>query len=268
MIEHVALILAVYARPATLIQYVTPSLVIEHIAPALSETCYVCTIEHFSPAYTTESVTTGVNLDTASFDQIAAEQESLERVQRHTVAQIVRVPAPQIQEKIVVVVKEVSLGHSSVSRLRSRSWTFLFLRLWKRCWKWRKFTSAGALSTEHCGSDCCRSCATACTCRQLYSACSSDRARGACTCGWVRLTRTTCDHFIAWSVVTFSIHHWLVNPRCSATAVGDSAPQVDGLFSPVNEFAAPVHQEQLACRGDDPESSGYQNTGPAASSHA
>ena len=66
-----------------------------------------CTIEHFSPAYTTESVTTGVNLDPTSFDQIAAELESLERVQRHTVAQIVRVPAPQIQERIVVVVKEV-----------------------------------------------------------------------------------------------------------------------------------------------------------------
>ena len=65
------------------------------------------TLNTSSPAYTTESVTTGVNLHTASFDQIAAEQESLERVQRHTVAQIVRVPAPQIQERIVVVVKEI-----------------------------------------------------------------------------------------------------------------------------------------------------------------
>ena len=64
----------------------------------------------------------------------------------------------------------------------------------------------------------------------------------------MRLTSTTCDHFIARSVVTFSIHHghhWLVNPRCSATAVGDSAPQVVGSLSPVNEFAAPVRQEQL-----------------------
>ena len=98
VIEDVALVLAVYARPATLIEYVTLSLVIEHIAPALSETCYAPL--NISPAYTTESVTTGVNLDTASFDQIAAEEESLERVQLHTVAQIVRVPAPQIQEQI------------------------------------------------------------------------------------------------------------------------------------------------------------------------
>ena len=100
VIEDLALVLAVYSRQATLIEYVTPSLVIEQNAPALSETCYVCAIEHSSPAYTTESVTTGVNLDTASFDQIAAEQESLERVQRHTVAQIVRVPAPQTRSRL------------------------------------------------------------------------------------------------------------------------------------------------------------------------
>ena len=37
----------------------------------------------------------------------------------------------------------------------------------------------------------------------------------------------------------------LVNPRCRTTAVEDSAPQVVGSISDVDEFAAPVHQEQL-----------------------
>ena len=36
-----------------------------------------------------------------------------------------------------------------------------------------------------------------------------------------------------------------MNPRCSTPAVGDSASQVIGSFSPVDESAAPVHQEQL-----------------------
>ena len=40
-------------------------------------------------------------------EQIAAEQESFERVQQHTVEQIIHVPIPQIQEQIVVGVKEV-----------------------------------------------------------------------------------------------------------------------------------------------------------------
>ena len=37
----------------------------------------------------------------------------------------------------------------------------------------------------------------------------------------------------------------LVNPRCSSTAVGDSAPQVVGSISPTDESAPPVHQGQL-----------------------
>ena len=43
------------------------------------------------------AVTTGVNLDTTSLEQIVAEQE---RVQQHTAEQIVHVPIPQIQEQI------------------------------------------------------------------------------------------------------------------------------------------------------------------------
>ena len=43
------------------------------------------------------AVTTGVSLDTASLEQIVAEQE---RVQQHTAEQIVHVPIPQIQEEI------------------------------------------------------------------------------------------------------------------------------------------------------------------------
>ena len=41
----------------------------------------------------------------------------------------------------------------------------------------------------------------------------------------------------------------LVNTQCSITAVEDSAPQVDGSLSPLDEFAAPVYnrvrQEQI-----------------------
>ena len=36
-----------------------------------------------------------------------------------------------------------------------------------------------------------------------------------------------------------------MNPRCSTTAVEDSAPQIVGSFSPVDELAAPVYQDQL-----------------------
>ena len=44
------------------------------------------------------AVTTGVNLDTTSLEQIVAEQE---RVQQHTAEQIVHVPIPQIREQTV-----------------------------------------------------------------------------------------------------------------------------------------------------------------------
>ena len=37
----------------------------------------------------------------------------------------------------------------------------------------------------------------------------------------------------------------LVNPLCAITAVEASAPQVVGSLPPLDEFAAPVHQEQI-----------------------
>ena len=55
--------------------------------------------------------------------QIAAEQESFERVQQHTAEQIIHVPILQIQEQIVEGVKS-PLRNVFLSRLWSKSWIF------------------------------------------------------------------------------------------------------------------------------------------------
>ena len=106
MIEDVALVHAVYARAATLIEYVTLPLVIEQIAPALSETSYAPLNTFLPRTPRSPSPQASILTPPVSIRSLPSKRV-LERVQRHTVAQIVRVPAPQIQEKIVVVVKEI-----------------------------------------------------------------------------------------------------------------------------------------------------------------
>ena len=64
-------------------------------------------------------------------EQIAAEQESVERVQQQTAEHIVHVPIPQIQEQIEESVQEI-LQELFPVRMEGRSWTSLSLRLWKR----------------------------------------------------------------------------------------------------------------------------------------
>ena len=77
-----------------------------------------CTSSQQFPACTMAAVTTDVNLDTTSLEQIVAEQE---RVQQHIVEQMVHVPIPQIQEQFVESIQSHPWGTSSVSGLRSRS---------------------------------------------------------------------------------------------------------------------------------------------------
>ena len=97
-------------------------------------------------------------------------------MQRHTVAQIVRVPAPQIQEQIVVVVMEIPRALFR-EQIEEQIVDFLVSPIVEKMLEMAQITSQERFTAEHCGSDCSRSCATACTCRQSYSACSSDRRR-------------------------------------------------------------------------------------------
>ena len=118
---HVALALADFcAAPARVIEYVTPAPVTEYIAPPSAATRCIPSLDttgFVNPRFSIPAVEASASQVVGSFpsvdesvsplynqvhqEQIAAEQESVERVQQHTVEQIVHVPVPQIQEQIV-----------------------------------------------------------------------------------------------------------------------------------------------------------------------
>ena len=108
-----------YATPAIVNAYVAPALVTEYIAPPSAATRFNLNLDTTGFVNTQFSILLWRPLphkslvlflsvdETASpvynqvfQEQIAAEQESVERVQQHTVEQIVHVPIPQIQEQI------------------------------------------------------------------------------------------------------------------------------------------------------------------------
>ena len=100
-----------YATPATVNTYVASATVIAQIASPSAATSFV------SPQFTSFAVEASASQVVGSFpsedetaspvynqvhqEQIAAEQESVERVEQHTVEQLVHVPIPQIQEQLV-----------------------------------------------------------------------------------------------------------------------------------------------------------------------
>ena len=92
---------------------------------------------------------------------------------------------------------EIVLWNSSLSGLRSTSWTF-----------WSSARARDARTCCHlysgCASDRRRHAHTRCS---LCNTSSSDRARGACTYDGVHRTSTTSDLFFAQSAVTSSIRH-------------------------------------------------------------
>ena len=153
------------------------------------------------------AVTTGVEAigSFPSLDEFTApahqEQECVERVQQHTVEQIVHVP--QIHEQIVEGVKEFPQ-----ERLPQQ------------------------------------------TVEQIENATPVPVIEFVAPAPVVEYIAPALPVTISWgqSAVTSTLHYGQLRsgePAMLHHSCGDSAPQIIGSFSPVNEFAAPVHQEQL-----------------------
>ena len=117
---------APYAAPARVIEYVAPSLVIDYIAsPSTATGCFLNleTTGFANPQFSVPAVEASASQVVGCFpsvdevaspgynqvhqEQIAADSESVERVQQHTVEQIVHVPIPQIQEQVVESVQVI-----------------------------------------------------------------------------------------------------------------------------------------------------------------
>ena len=98
------------ATPAPVID-VTPTPVTVYIAPLSAATLSIDTVGFVNPQLSISAVvdeTASSAYNQVHQEQIAAEQESVECVQQHTVEQIVHVPTPQIHEQIVESVQVFS----------------------------------------------------------------------------------------------------------------------------------------------------------------
>ena len=114
VIEHVTPApVDVYTAPARVIDHVAPSLEIDYIAPPSAETGVFLNLDTTSfvnsqfSIFAVEASASQVVGSFPAVEQIAAEQESLERAQQRTVEHIVHVSIPQIQEQFVEGVKEI-----------------------------------------------------------------------------------------------------------------------------------------------------------------